>query len=64
MGTVLGFSDDSQAPQSSVADVIHWEFPNDMPWHLCVFVGRDGFKGDGFKGARPCLDASFVEFRV
>jgi hypothetical protein len=38
--------------------VIHWEFPNDMPWHLCVFVGRDG------KGARRCLDASVAEFLV
>jgi len=34
-----------------------------MPWHLCVFVGRDGFKGGGFKGVRPCLDASLAEFR-
>ena len=46
------------------SDVIHWEFPNDMPWRLCVFVGRDSFKGDGFKGAGLCLDASLAEFRA
>jgi hypothetical protein len=39
-------------------NVIHWEFPNDMPWHLCVFVGRDNFKGAGL-----CLDASLAECR-